>query len=120
MSTRQIADDKLAGRHRRPLLKMLCFVVIVFVAYSILFLTTVTRAGVMYGIDDGIIQRGTVTCYWFSKDPAVNRAGGVLFSPVLKYLLHCRPYSSFKDEDSYIKWCEAGNDVYIDNVADIP
>ena len=92
----------------------LCF------AYPVLFVATVKRGHITYGIDDGTSQRGGGNYYWFSKDTKPNSLAGTFFWPILRGPLKCRPASSFANEAEYIRWFESENDVFMDDVTQIP
>jgi len=85
--------------------------------YIVVFFSTVQRGHATYELDPPTRMRGGFAFYWFSDDTSLNRLGCKLYSPILRYVLNSRPYSSFATEKDRILWCETGNNIIMDDLA---
>ena len=105
-----------SGKNRKLIGKAAAVLVLAFITYLLLFAIGVRKGNAIYELDSPE-TRGGFQFYWFSDEPALNRAGCRLFQPVFRILLKSRPYSSFQTEQDRISWCEQGNDIVMDDLA---
>ncbi len=105
-----------SGKNRKRIRKAAAVLAVAFITYLVLFAIAVRKGNAMYDFDSPD-KRGSFQFYWFSDEPALNRAGCRLFQPVLLILLKSRPYSSFQTEQDRISWCEQGNNIVMDDLA---
>ncbi|MCA9010908.1 MAG: hypothetical protein KDB01_14250 [Planctomycetaceae bacterium] len=98
-------------------LRALAFLLCVAGVYVITFLATLRRGHATYDVDLFKPRRGGFAYYWFSDDESLNHFFCKFYFPILRWHLHSRPYSSFENDADREQWCEAGNNIIMDDFA---